>query len=501
MADRSNDPQGLNAKQEKKKHDSYLQAEEYFRNQALIREEARKKQQAEEDARKKALEKEIAKKEAKAYENYNNRKTNADLASGAITPEQAQQKREQTKTESENIANKTAETDKTAENSTETDKTVENDKPITPEQRVQKAINSGLPAGAIAGLMFGKAYENSEHPAASGLRRQAELHRREAAELGKMEQKQWQEANKNYRTMAGEDAATDASSTNEQTIRNDATANGQTNGANTHLLRGTGKVDLQAKQNYATDQRDKAQKTNADKNTVLQYAEQEETSGDIADRQIADMNASNAESANYSNPPGTAKPPVVEEPDVEKPDVVEEPVVEKEPELESYNTDYQSVLNYLTYGNDPTSMWNLQVTSAEDSRVTPEHEQNRKNAADFAQAKGWKPITTETDPNVAKYWKDTETKIQQTDPKRYNNAKAGLQTIVTNGIPGFKDFWQNEDSGRFKKDANGNLVQINAGDNDATVEKFHSYKTGDEQRPVATTENGANLADSVRQKY
>ena len=117
----------------------------------------------------------------------------------------------------------------------------------------------------------------------------------------------------------------------------------------------------------------------------------------------------------------------------------EEQPEQEQPDIAQYNTDWQDVLNYITFGNDPSSGWS--------------NDQKDGGAArQFAEANGWKPVTM------------SQAEWNAEGP----GAEGRRQQIVAEQNPAFYKAWQ-EGSKRF--DASGN--QTNVGDNGATVQQFH----------------------------
>ena len=104
---------------------------------------------------------------------------------------------------------------------------------------------------------------------------------------------------------------------------------------------------------------------------------------------------------------------------------------EQKPEPETFNANWQSVMNYLTYGNDPTSQWSQ--PGGKDGGA----------AQKYAEAMGWQPLS-ETDVANAS--------------KGFDSPTGELQQIMKSQRPEFMQAWE-EGSGRIKDGK-----QINAGD-------------------------------------
>ena len=104
---------------------------------------------------------------------------------------------------------------------------------------------------------------------------------------------------------------------------------------------------------------------------------------------------------------------------------------EQKPEPETFNANWQSVMNYLTYGNDPTSQWSQ--PGGKDGGA----------AQKYVEAMGWQPLS-ETDVANAS--------------KGFDSPTGELQQIMKSQRPEFMQAWE-EGSGRVKDGK-----QINAGD-------------------------------------
>ena len=105
---------------------------------------------------------------------------------------------------------------------------------------------------------------------------------------------------------------------------------------------------------------------------------------------------------------------------------------EPEPQTpETFNANWQNVMDYLTYGNDPTSKWSQ--PGGKDGGV----------AQKYAEAMGWQPLS--------------ESDVANTS-KGFDSSTGELQQIMENQRPEFMQAWK-EGSGRIKDGK-----QINAGD-------------------------------------
>ena len=109
----------------------------------------------------------------------------------------------------------------------------------------------------------------------------------------------------------------------------------------------------------------------------------------------------------------------------------EEPAQPEPQTPETFNANWQNVMNYLTYGNDPTSKWSQ--PGGKDGGA----------AQKYAEAMGWQPLS--------------ESDVANTS-KGFDSSTGELQQIMKNQRPEFMQAWE-EGSSRIKDGK-----QINAGD-------------------------------------
>ena len=122
----------------------------------------------------------------------------------------------------------------------------------------------------------------------------------------------------------------------------------------------------------------------------------------------------------------------VEQSKLEQP--AQQPETQAEPQTpETFNANWQNVMNYMTYGNDPTSKWSQ--PGGKDGGA----------AQKYAEAMGWQPLSESDVANAS---------------KGFDSPTGELQSIMSNSRPEFMQAW-NEGSGRVKDGK-----QINAGDED-----------------------------------
>ena len=116
----------------------------------------------------------------------------------------------------------------------------------------------------------------------------------------------------------------------------------------------------------------------------------------------------------------------------EEPAQPEQKPEEPEPQTpETFNANWQNVMNYLTYGNDPTSKWSQ--PGGKDGGA----------AQKYAEAMGWQPLSESDVANAS---------------NGFDSSTGELQQIMKNQRPEFMQAWE-EGSGRVKDGK-----QINAGD-------------------------------------
>ena len=324
-----------------------------------------------------------------------------------------------------------------------------------------KAGGKGLQLGqgfydAVAGAIKPGVKGNALDAASATAKEQAQNYRNRSAQNQMEAQRAQQIANQNPYAEAGKIASVQNDAENRQTINNTSFAAGTA----AARLRKTNAPDVQAQMQREDAQQNVANQRREEANT----AQEESTAAEGDSKTFAiksrDLDNDKAESANLSM--GTPEQPEPEadntepdntepdntEPDNTEPDNTEpakkeppqpepEPEAEKEPEQtpESSGTSWQNVMNYLTYGNDPTSGWN--------KGTKPGYQE----AKAYAEQKGWAPI--------------------QASQEEFDGDLGHLQELVKAQQPGFYEEWQ---SGSGRVGANGE--QINRGDaGDEVIDK------------------------------
>ena len=155
------------------------------------------------------------------------------------------------------------------------------------------------------------------------------------------------------------------------------------------------------------------------------------------------------------------------EPEPEKPaEPVPEPAEEKP---EEFGANWQNVMNYLTYGNDPNSKWSQ--PGGKDGGA----------AQKFAEAKGWKPMSQDT--------------ANKAGPKGFDEDVGKLQQVMAQD-PSMQDFYKAWQEGSGRVSANGE--QINRGDaGDEVIDKAETDKVKSDIR----VKNVQKALSDCRMKY
>ena len=293
-----------------------------------------------------------------------------------------------------------------------------------------------------------------------------------AATLGMQGQSWRQEANRNPYS----EASKKASATNAQQMAANISANSATGQNQVGLVRMNNPMDVNAEEQkraearrLADERQEKQRTTEGQARAYLGEAQQLNTQG-------RNLSADELESRRLSLGNGGAGVTTTEEKDETKPaeetpteETPEETPVEETPE--QYNTNWQHVLDYITFGNDKTSGW------SNDSK-------DGGNARKYAEKMGWKPIT-----------------LTQAEYDAQGTQAASMrQQKVKQQAPEFYAAWQ-KGSQRF--DEKGK--QINAGDNGKTVKDFEqatvsSYASGTKNAKPGYAIVGENGPEIVKMK-
>lgn len=292
-----------------------------------------------------------------------------------------------------------------------------------------------------------------------------------AATLGMQGQSWRQEANRNPYS----EASKKASATNAQQMAANIAANSATGQNQVGLVRMNNPMDINAEEQkraearrLADERQEKQRTTEGQARAYLGEAQQLNTQG-------RNLSADELESRRLSLGNGTGSSTTEKDEtkktdeDTEETPTTEETKTEETPE--QYNTNWQHVLDYITFGNDKTSGW------SNDSK-------DGGNARKYAEKMGWKPIT-----------------LTQAEYDAQGTQAASMrQQKVKQQAPEFYAAWQ-KGSQRF--DEKGK--QINAGDNGKTVKDFEqatvsSYACGTKNAKPGYAIVGENGPEIVKMK-
>ena len=267
---------------------------------------------------------------------------------------------------------------------------------------------------------------------------------RNAAATNQMEaQRAQQIANQNPYSEAGKMASVQNDAENRQNVQKAGVL-----GAGAALARKTNAPDVQSQiqredqqQSVANQRREEEQANQQEATELGNLSEQKKLeSRDYTEFKDKSAALSKGEPAQPEQKPAEQpKPEQPEQPEQQpeqQPDYIgqkpaEQPEQPEQPEPETFNANWQSVMNYLTYGNDPTSQWSQ--PGGKDGGA----------AQKYAEAMGWQPLS-ETDVANAS--------------KGFDSPTGELQQIMKSQRPEFMQAWE-EGSGRVKDGK-----QINAGD-------------------------------------
>lgn len=281
----------------------------------------------------------------------------------------------------------------------------------------------------------------------------AQSYANEAANRNKEAQKSQQIADRNEYSEAGKVASMKDDAVNRKNIQNKQGLSGSA----AALMRNASEPDVQAERARQDEQRNVANERRAEADIANMQNINETGWANQYKIGSRDANQDTNTSTRLSLGEGgtetdTTDSSTTTEEDT-NPQTPEDTTPEDDPA--SYNTDWQNVLNYITFGADQTSGWS-------------KDQKDGGNARKFAEAHGWKPVTMSQ---------------AQWDAKGAN-AEGIRQQIVAQQSPDFYKAWQ-EGSKRF--DAKGR--QTNVGDNGATIQGFH------DQSKIEGYANGTNCAE------
>ena len=266
---------------------------------------------------------------------------------------------------------------------------------------------------------------------------------RNASATNQMEaQRAQQIANQNPYAEAGKIASMQNDAENRQNVKKAGVL-----GAGAALARKTNTPDVQSQiqrqdqqQSVANQRREEEQANQQEATEVGNISEQKRLeSRDYTDFKDKAAALSKGEPAQPEQKPeqpeqSEQKPEQPEQPE-QKPEQPEQPELpEQKPQTqtpETFNANWQNVINYMTYGNDPTSKWSQ--PGGKDGGA----------AQKYAEAMGWQPLSESDVANAS---------------KGFDSSTGELQQIMKNQRPEFMQAWE-EGSGRVKDGK-----QSNAGD-------------------------------------
>ena len=260
---------------------------------------------------------------------------------------------------------------------------------------------------------------------------------RNATATNQMEaQRAQQIANQNPYAEAGKIASMQNDAENRQNVQKAGVL-----GAGAALARKTNTPDVQSQiqrqdqqQSVANQRREEEQANQQEATELGNLSEQKKLeSRDYTEFKDKAAALSKGEPAQPEQPKPAEQPEQPEQPEPQ-PEPEPEPQPEQKPEPqtpETFNANWQNVMNYLTYGNDPTSKWSQ--PGGKDGGA----------AQKYAEAMGWQPLSESDVANAS---------------NGFDSSIGELQQIMKNKRPEFMQAWE-EDSGRVKDGK-----QINAGD-------------------------------------
>ena len=266
---------------------------------------------------------------------------------------------------------------------------------------------------------------------------------RNATATNQMEaQRAQQIANQNPYAEAGKIASMQNDAENRQNVQKAGVL-----GAGAALARKTNTPDVQSQiqrqdqqQSVANQRREEEQANQQEATELGNLSEQKKLeSRDYTEFKDKAAALSKGEPAQPEQPKPAEQPEQPEQPGQPEPEPEPEPQPEQKPEPqkpepqtpETFNANWQNVMNYLTYGNDPTSEWSQ--PGGKDGGA----------AQKYAEAMGWQPLSESDVANAS---------------NGFDSSIGELQQIMKNKRPEFMQAWE-EGSGRVKDGK-----QINAGD-------------------------------------
>lgn len=252
---------------------------------------------------------------------------------------------------------------------------------------------------------------------------------RNAAATNQMEaQRAQQIANQNPYAEAGKIASVQNDAENRQNVQKAGVL-----GAGAALARKTNTPDVQSQIQREDQQQSVANQRREEEQANQQEATEKGNESEQWQFKSRDYTEDKDQAAALSKgEPAKPEQPKPEQQPEPQPEQQPEPEPEPEPQTpETFNANWQNVMNYLTYGNDPTSKWSQ--PGGKDGGA----------AQKYAEAMGWQPLSESDVANAS---------------KGFDSPTGELQQIMKNQRPEFMQAWE-EGSGRIKDGK-----QINAGD-------------------------------------
>ena len=252
---------------------------------------------------------------------------------------------------------------------------------------------------------------------------------RNATATNQMEaQRAQQIANQNPYAEAGKIASVQNDAENRQNVQKAGVL-----GAGAALARKTNTPDIQSQMQREDQQQNVANQRREEEQANQQEATEKGNESEQWQFKSRDFTEDKDQVAALSKgEPAQPEQKPVEQSKPEQP--AQQPETQAEPQTpEKFNANWQNVMNYMTYGNDPTSKWSR--PGGKDGGA----------AQKYAEAMGWQPLSESDVANAS---------------KGFDSPTGELQGIMSNSRPEFMQAW-NEGSGRVKDGK-----QINAGDED-----------------------------------
>lgn len=294
----------------------------------------------------------------------------------------------------------------------------------------------------VGNAIKGQPQGNLEDLKAKGANAQAQ-NLKNAAATNQMEaQRAQQIANQNPYAEAGKMASVQNDAENRQNVQKSGVL-----GAGAALARKTNTPDVQSQmqredqQQQVANQRREEEQANQQEATEKgneaeqwQFKSRDFTEDKDQAAALSKGEPAQPEPEQQQQPEPKPKPEQPEQQPEPQPAQPEQPEQKSEPEPqtpEKFNANWQNVMNYMTYGNDPTSKWSQ--PGGKDGGA----------AQKYVEAMGWQPLSESDVTNAS---------------KGFDSPVGELQGIMSKSRPEFMQAW-NEGSGRVKDGK-----QINAGD-------------------------------------